>query len=170
VSQRLLEQLRILRQTDALALHQLCLEPQTQRLLRRYGISDGTDVNLTSSTNLTKLSDGIDASVGSGGTGASRGGGADLREATRASNGVVLGEAHGVVLGEAARAAVGMLDEDNGVVLGEADGVVLGETVCAAVGTLDEDHDGVEAPPTSRATKRIHRLHDELDELDEAYP
>jgi hypothetical protein len=47
---------------------------------------------------------------------------------------------------------------------------VLGETVCAAVGTLDEDHDGVEAPPTSRATKRIHRLHDELDELDEAYP
>ena len=145
MSQRLLEQLRILRQTDALALHQLCLEPQTQRLLRRYGISDGTDVNLTSSTNLTKLSDGIDASVGSGGTGASRGGGADLREATRASNGVVLGEAHGVVLGEAARAAVGM---------------------------LDEDHDGVEAPPTSRATKRIHRLHDELDELDEAlaYP
>jgi len=135
VSQRLLEQLRILRQTDALALHQLCLEPQTQRLLRRYGISDGTDVNLTSSTNLTKLSDGIDASVGSGGTGASRGGGADLREATRASN--------GVVLGEAARTAVGM---------------------------LDEDHDGVEAPPTSRATKRIHRLHDELDELDEAYP
>lgn len=159
MSQRLLEQLRILRQTDALALHQLCLEPQTQRLLRRYGISDeldeaqrllrrygindGTDVNLTSSTNLTKLSDGIDASVGSGGTGASRGGGADLREATRASNGVVLGEAHGVVLGEAARAAVGM---------------------------LDGDHDGVEAPPTSRATKRIHRLHDELDELDEAYP
>ena len=159
MSQRLLEQLRILRQTDALALHQLCLEPQTQRLLRRYGISDeldeaqrllrrygindGTDVNLTSSTNLTKLSDGIDASVGSGGTGASRGGGADLREATRASNGVVLGEAHGVVLGEAARTAVGM---------------------------LDEDHDGVEAPPTSRATKRIHRLHDELDELDEAYP
>ena len=142
MSQRLLEQLRILRQTDALALHQLCLEPQTQRLLRRYGISDGTDVNLTSSTNLTKLSDGIDASVGSG-TGASRGGGADLREATRASNGVVLGEAHGVVLGEAAR---------------------------AAVGTLDEDHDDVEAPPTSRATKRVHRLHDELDEVDEAYP
>lgn len=142
MSQRLLEQLRILRQTDALALHQLCLEPQTQRLLRRYGISDGTDVNLTSSTNLTKLSDGIDASVGSG-TGASRGGGADLREATRASNGVVLGEADGVVLGEAAR---------------------------AAVGTLDEDHDDVEAPPTSRATKRIHRLHDELDEIDEAYP
>jgi hypothetical protein len=151
VSQRLLEQLRILRQTDALALHQLCLEPQTQRLLRRYGISDGTDVNLTSSTNLTKLSDGIDASVGSGGTGASRGGGADLREATRASNGVVLGEAHGVVLGE-------------------AHGVVLGEAARTAVGMLDEDHDGVEAPPTSRATKRIHRLHDELDELDEAYP
>ena len=84
--------------------------------------------------NLTKLSDGIDASVGSGGT-----------EATRASNGVVLGGAYGVVLGDAAR---------------------------AAVGTLVEDHDEVEAPPTSRATKRIHRLHDELDELDEAlaYP
>ena len=134
MSERLLEQLRILRQTDALALHQLCLEPQTQRLLRRYGISDGSDANLTNSMNLTKLSDGIDASVGSGGT-----------EATRASNGVVLGGAYGVVLGDAGR---------------------------AAVGTLVEDHDEVEAPPTSRATKRIHRLHDELDELDEAlaYP